>query len=150
MNIYIVVIVICLLLRVIIFRLPFCVLKYKCCNCLQSNIFYDSLNDSELQVWTLNVRLDRLIFLSLSMLPKSHRNAILFELPTILEQAIKNILEDTKPESYQKAGNGPRTTIILRFRASMADLSVSPLHPSTSQSFYRCNPRARREETEKG
>ena len=60
-----------------------------------------------------------------------------FGLPKILEQTINNILEELKLSSYKIAGNGPRTTIVLRFDANMADSSVSPIHQSTPQGGYR-------------
>ena len=60
-----------------------------------------------------------------------------FGLPKILEQTINNILEESKLASYKIAGNGPRTTIVLRFDANMADASVSPMHQSTPQGCYR-------------
>ena len=60
-----------------------------------------------------------------------------FGLPKILEQTINTILEESKLDSYKIAGNGPRTTIVLRFDANMADASVSPMHQSTPQSCYR-------------
>ena len=60
-----------------------------------------------------------------------------FGLPKILEQTINNILEESKLASYKIAGNGPRTMIILRFDANMADASVSPIHQSTPQGLYR-------------
>ena len=42
--------------------------------------------------------------------------------------------------SYKIAGNGPRTTIVLRFDACMEDASVSPLHQSTPKSYCRKSP----------
>ena len=52
-------------------------------------------------------------------------------LPKVLELTIDNILENGKLASYKIAGNGPRTTIVLRFDANMADTGVSPIHQST-------------------
>ena len=60
-----------------------------------------------------------------------------FGLPKILEQTINSTLEESKLASYKIAGNGPRTTIVLRFDANMADASVSPIHQSTPQGWYR-------------
>ena len=48
-----------------------------------------------------------------------------------MELTIDSILEHGKLASYKIAGNGPRTTIVLRFDANMADTSVSPIHQST-------------------
>ena len=77
-------------------------------------------------------------------LPQSHANSRhsffkmpSFGLPKFLEQTINNILEESKLASYKIAGNGPRTTIVLRFDANMADASVSPIHQSTPQGWYR-------------
>ena len=77
-------------------------------------------------------------------LPQSHANTRhsffkmpSFGLPKILEQTINNILEEYKLASYKIAGNGPRTTIVLRFDANMADASVSPIHQSTPQGWHR-------------
>ena len=90
-------------------------------------------------------------------LPQSHANSRhsffkmpSFGLPKIMEQTLNNILEESKLASYKIVGNGPRTTIVLRFDANMADASVSPIHQSTSQGWYRGNPQDRIEETEKG
>ena len=69
-----------------------------------------------------------------------------FGLPKILEQTINNILEEYKLASYKIAGNGPRTTIVLRFDANMADASVSPIHPKVG---IVGSPQDRIEETEK-
>ena len=52
-------------------------------------------------------------------------------MPKVLELTIDSILENGKLASYKIAGNGPRTTIVLRFDANMADTSVSPIHQST-------------------
>ena len=52
-------------------------------------------------------------------------------LPKVLELAIDGILENGKLASYKIAGNRPRTTIVLRFDANMADTSESPIHQST-------------------
>ena len=60
-----------------------------------------------------------------------------FGLPRILEQTLNNILEESKLASYKIAGNGPRTTIVLRFDANMADVNVSSMHQSTPQGCYR-------------
>ena len=61
-------------------------------------------------------------------------------LPRILEQTISNILDISQLSSFKIAGNGPRTTIVLRFDEGMADASVSPIHRSTPQSCYRRKP----------
>ena len=73
-----------------------------------------------------------------------------FVVPKILEQTINNILEESKLASYKIAGNGPRTTIVLRFDANMANASVSPIHQSTTQGCIVGSPQDRIEETEKG
>ena len=73
-----------------------------------------------------------------------------FGLSKILEQTINNILEESKLASYKIAGNGPRTTIVLRFDANMADASVSPIHQSTPQGWYRRkSPRQNRRDGER-
>ena len=56
-------------------------------------------------------------------------------LPRILEQTISNILDISQLSSFKIAGNGPRTTILLRFDECMADASVSPIHRSTPRSW---------------
>ena len=61
-------------------------------------------------------------------------------LPRILEQTINNILEISQLSSFKIAGNGPRTTIVLRFDECMADASVSPIHRSTPRNCYRRKP----------
>ena len=61
-------------------------------------------------------------------------------LPKILEQTISNILDISQLSSFKTAGNGPRTTIVLRFDECMADASVSPIHLSTPRSCYRRKP----------
>ena len=58
----------------------------------------------------------------------------------ILEQTINNILDISQLTSFKIAGNGPWTTIVLRFDECMADASVSPIHRSTPQSCYRRKP----------
>ena len=50
---------------------------------------------------------------------------------------MNNIFEESKLVSYKIAGNGPRTTIVIRFDANMADASVSPIHQSTPEVRYR-------------
>ena len=55
----------------------------------------------------------------------------------MLEQAINNVLEESKLASYKITGKGSRTTIVLRFDADMADASVSPIHQSIPQGCYR-------------
>ena len=55
-----------------------------------------------------------------------------FGLPKILELTIDSILENGKLASYKIAGNGLRTSIVLRFKARIAGTSVSPIHQSTS------------------
>ena len=76
-------------------------------------------------------------------LPQSHANSRhsffkmpSFGLPKILEQTINNILEESRFALYKIAGNGPMTTIVLRFDANMADASMSPIHQSTPQGWY--------------
>ena len=49
-------------------------------------------------------------------------------------------LQDSQLASYKIAGNGPRTTIVLRFDACMEDASVSPLHQLTPKSYCRKSP----------
>ena len=64
-------------------------------------------------------------------------------LPRILEQTIRNILDISQLSSFKIVGNGPRTTIVLRFDECMAEAthaSVSAIHRSTSQSCYRRKP----------
>ena len=61
-------------------------------------------------------------------------------LPKTLELTLNNILQDSQLASYKIAGNGPRTTIVLRFDACMADTSVSPLNQSTPKSYCRKSP----------
>ena len=60
-----------------------------------------------------------------------------YGLPKTLELILNNILQDSQLASYKIAGNGPRTTIVLRFDACMEDASVSPLHQSTPESYRR-------------
>ena len=67
-------------------------------------------------------------------------------LPTVLELTINSILENGKLASYKIAGNGPRTTIVLRFDANMADSSVSPIHQSTPIRRKSTNQRRREKE----
>ena len=67
-------------------------------------------------------------------------------LPTVLELTIDSILENGKLASYKIAGNGPRTTIVLRFDANMADTSVSPIHQSTPLRRKSTNQRRRERE----
>ena len=57
-----------------------------------------------------------------------------------MEQTINNILEISQLSSFKIAGNGPRTTIVLRFDECMADASVSPIHRSTPRNCYRRKP----------
>ena len=61
-------------------------------------------------------------------------------LPRILEQTVSNILDISQLSSFKVAGNGPRTTTVLRFNEFMADASVSPIHRLTPQSCYRRKP----------
>ena len=61
-------------------------------------------------------------------------------LPRILGKTINSILDISQLCSFKIAGNGPRTTIILRFDEYMADASVSPIHRSTPRSCYRRRP----------
>ena len=68
-------------------------------------------------------------------------------LPTVLELTIDSILENGKLASYKIAGNGPRTTIVLRFDTNMADTSVSPIHQSTP--LRRKSTNQRRQERER-
>ena len=51
-------------------------------------------------------------------------------LPTMLECIINNILEESQLASYKIAGNGQRTTLVLRFDA-MIDTGVLNFHQST-------------------
>ena len=60
-----------------------------------------------------------------------------YGLPKTLELILNNILQDSQLALYEIAGNGPRTTIVLRFDACMEDASVSPLHQSTPRSYRR-------------
>ena len=60
-----------------------------------------------------------------------------YGLPQTLELILNNILQDSQLSSYKIAGNGPRTTIVLRFDACMEDASLSPLHQSTPKSYRR-------------
>ena len=60
-----------------------------------------------------------------------------YGLPKTLELTLNNILQDSQLASYKIAGNGPRTTIVLRFDAYMEDESVSPLHQLTPKSYCR-------------
>ena len=52
-------------------------------------------------------------------------------MPKVLELTIDSILENGKLTSYKIAGNGPRSTIVLRFDANMANTSGSTIHQST-------------------
>ena len=65
-------------------------------------------------------------------LPQSHANSphSFVKMP-FLEQTINNILEESKLASYKIAGN------VLRFDAIMADMSMSHIHQSTPQGWYR-------------
>ena len=63
-----------------------------------------------------------------------------YALPKTLELTLNNILQDSQLASYKIAGNGPWTTIILRFDACMDDASVSPLHQSTPKSYCLKSP----------
>ena len=67
-------------------------------------------------------------------------------LPTALELIIDSILENGKLASYKIAGNGPRTTIALRFDTNVADTSVSPIHQSTPLRRKTTNQRRRERE----
>ena len=67
-------------------------------------------------------------------------------LPTVLELTIDSILGNGKLASYKIAGNGPRTTIVLRFDTNMADTSVSPIHQSTPLRRKSTNQRRRERE----
>ena len=58
----------------------------------------------------------------------------------ILKQTIDNILDISQLSSFKIAGNGPRTTIVLRFDECMAVASVSPIHRSTPRSRYGRKP----------
>ena len=75
-------------------------------------------------------------------LPQSHANSrhSFFKVPScglLKILTFNNILEESKLGSYKIAGNGPRTTVVLRFDAGMADASVSPAHQSKRQGWYR-------------
>ena len=61
-------------------------------------------------------------------------------LPRIMELTISNILDISQLSSFKIAGNGPWTTIVLRFDECMTDASMSPMHRSTPQSCYRRKP----------
>ncbi|GFS08098.1 hypothetical protein ElyMa_004747500, partial [Elysia marginata] len=50
--------------------------------------------------------------------------------PTILENILNSMLQESQLASYKLAGNQQRTTLVIRFDA-MADTSVSTLHQST-------------------
>ena len=63
-----------------------------------------------------------------------------YGLPKTLELTLNIILQDSQLASYKIAGNGPRTTIVLRFDACMEDASVSPLHQSTPKSYCLKSP----------
>ena len=69
-----------------------------------------------------------------------------------MELTIDSILENGKPALYKIAGNGPRTRIVLRFDANMADTSGSPIHQSTplrrKSTYQRRRERERLEEHE--
>ena len=52
-------------------------------------------------------------------------------LRTVLELTIDSILENGKLALYKIAGNGPRTTIVLRFDTNMSDTIVSLINQST-------------------
>ena len=69
-------------------------------------------------------------------------------LPKVLELTNDSILENGKLASYKIAGNGPRTTIVLRFDAYVADTSVSPIHQSTPLRRKSTNYRRERERLE--
>ena len=60
-----------------------------------------------------------------------------YGLPKTLELTLNNILQDSQLASNEIAGNGPRTTIFLRFDACMEDTSLSPQHQSTPKSYRR-------------
>ena len=61
-------------------------------------------------------------------------------LPRILKQTIDNIFDISQLSSFKIAGNGPRSTIVLRFDERMTYASVSPIHRSTPRSCYRRKP----------
>ena len=98
--------------------------------------------------WIFN-RADEAWTGSIQLLYPSKSSAILYHsrvempsigLPRILEQTMSNILDISQLSSFKIAGNGPRTTIVLRFDECMADANVSPIHRSTPQSYYRRKP----------
>ena len=60
-----------------------------------------------------------------------------YGLPKTLELTLNNILQDSQLALYKIAGNGPRTTIVLRFDACVENANVSPLHQSTPKSYCR-------------
>ena len=67
-----------------------------------------------------------------------------------MEHKINNILEESKLASYKIARNGPRTTIVLRFGANMADANVSPIQQSTPQvCYHRKSPGQNRRDRER-
>ena len=63
-----------------------------------------------------------------------------YGLPKTVELTLNIILQDSQLASYEIAGNGPRTIIVLRFDACMEDASVSSLHQSTPKSYCRKSP----------
>ena len=86
-----------------------------------------------LPAWIFN-RADEDLTGSKQLLYPSKSSAILYHsrvempsigLPRILEQTISNILDISQLSSFKIVGNGPRTTIVLRFDECMADASVT-------------------------
>ena len=72
-----------------------------------------------------------------------------YGLPKTLELTLNNILQDSQLASYKIAGNGPRTTIVLRFDERMQDTSASLLHQSTPRSCCRKSPSQLNKDVEK-
>ncbi|GFR86866.1 hypothetical protein ElyMa_002477800 [Elysia marginata] len=59
--------------------------------------------------------------------------------PTILENILNSMLQESQLASYKLAGNQQRTTLVLRFDA-MADTSVPTFHQSTPAEVRRKSP----------
>ncbi|GFR94347.1 hypothetical protein ElyMa_002665900 [Elysia marginata] len=59
--------------------------------------------------------------------------------PTILENILNSLFQESQLASYKLAGNQQKTTLVLRFDA-MADTSVSTSHLSTPAEARRKSP----------
>ncbi|GFR78783.1 hypothetical protein ElyMa_000540200 [Elysia marginata] len=59
--------------------------------------------------------------------------------PTILENILNSLFQESELASYKLAGNQQKTTLVLRFDA-MADTSVSTCHLSTPAEVRRKSP----------